>query len=361
MDSVVIQRRTFAIGDRCVGDEMACFIIAEAGVNHNGSFDVARQLIDAAAAAGVDAVKFQTFRADELVAPDAPKAEYQTANDRRDESQLDMLRRLEIPSAWYPELIAHCERAGLIFLSTPFDDESARLLAGFGMLAFKVPSGELTNLPYLSRLATFGRPLIVSTGMAVLHEVEAAIAAIRDAGDPPVVLLHCVSRYPTPIDEANVRALQTLRERFNLPVGYSDHTEGLEASTAAVALGACVVEKHLTLSRGLPGPDHLASVEPHELAELVRRIRLIQRALGSGEKAPSAEEREIANIARKSLITARALPCGHRLAAADLVIRRPGTGLPPSALATTVGRRLTRDLPANHVLALGDLAAEARR
>lgn len=362
MDRVVTgQRAGFAIGHRWVGDHAPCFIIAEAGVNHNGSFDLARQLIDAAAAAGADAVKFQTFRTDELVTADAPKAEYQAANDRRDESQFEMLRRLEIPDAWYPELIAHCERAGVIFLSTPFDEGSASLLAGLGMLAFKVPSGELTNVPFLSKLARFRRPLIVSTGMAVLDEVEAAVAAIRDAGDPPVVLLHCVSRYPTPIDEANVLALQTLRERFHLPVGYSDHTEGLDASTAAVALGACVVEKHLTISRRLPGPDHLASVEPSELAELVRRIRLVQRSLGSGDKAPSAEESAIADVARKSLITARALPRGHRLAAADLVIRRPGTGLPPSALLTTVGCRLTRDVPANHVLALDDLAAEARQ
>lgn len=362
MDRVVIrQRARFAIGHRWVGDHEPCFVIAEAGVNHNRSFALARQLIDAAAAAGADAVKFQTFRADALVTANAPKAEYQAANDRPDESQFEMLRRLEIPDAWYPELIAHCKRAGVVFLSTPFDEGSASLLAGLGMLAFKVPSGELTNLPFLSELVRFGRPLIVSTGMAVLDEVDAALTAIRDAGDPPVALLHCVSRYPTPVDDANVRALQTLRERFHLPVGYSDHTEGLEAATAAVALGACVIEKHLTMSRGLPGPDHQASLEPSELAELVRRIRLVERSLGSGEKVPSAEERAIADVARKSLTTARALPRGHRLAVADLIIRRPGTGLPPSALASTVGCRLTRDVPANHVLAPGDFAAEARQ
>jgi len=348
----------FAVGHRRVGGDAPCFVIAEAGVNHNGDLDLARQLIDVAAAAGADAVKFQTFRAARLVTAAAPKAAYQAARDEAPESQLAMLQRLEMPDDWYPELMARCDRAGLVFLSTPFEEESADALHALGMLACKVPSGELTNLPFLAHLARFGRPMIVSTGMSVLDEVEAALDTIRDAGDPPVVLLHCVSRYPTPIDEANVRAMVTLADTFGVPVGYSDHTEGFEAPMAAVALGAVVIEKHMTIDRGLPGPDHRASLEPAELIDMVRRLRLVERSLGTGQKRPSAEERDTAAVARKSLVLSRAVPAGHRLVGDDLAIRRPGTGLPPSAFALIVGRRVASALPADHLLQPDDFVAE---
>jgi N,N'-diacetyllegionaminate synthase len=348
----------FAITTRRVGGGAPCFVIAEAGVNHNGDLDLARQLVDVAAAAGADAVKFQTFRAARLATAAAPKAAYQAAQDTVPESQLEMLQRLEMPESWYPELIARCEKVGLVFLSTPFEEESADALAALGMAAFKVPSGELTNLPFLAHLARLGRPMIVSTGMSVLDEVDAALETIRRAGDPPVVLLHCVSRYPTPIDDANVHAMVTLAEAFDVPVGYSDHTEGIEASLAAVALGAVVVEKHFTLDRGLPGPDHQASLEPTDLTDMVRRLRLVERSLGTGEKRPSAQEQETAAVARKSLVLARAVPAGHTLHGADLAIRRPGTGLPPSAFAMVVGRQVARALPADHLLSPDDFMAE---
>jgi N-acetylneuraminate synthase len=348
----------FALAERHVGGGAPCFVIAEAGVNHNGDLDLARQLIDEAAGAGADAVKFQTFKANRLVTPEAPKAAYQAVNDPTKESQFEMLRRLELPDTWYPDLMARCASAGVVFLSTPFEEDSADQLARLGMAVFKLPSGELTNLPFLSHVARLGRPMIVSTGMAVLSEVEAALGAIRSAGDPPVVLLHCVSRYPTPIDEANVRAMVTLADAFGVPVGYSDHTDGIEAPLAAVALGAVVIEKHLTVDRGLPGPDHRASLEPAELADMVRRLRLVERSLGTGDKVPSAEERETAAVARKSLVLTRALPQGHRLTGEDLAIRRPGTGLPPSAFPIVVGRVLVRALPADAVLSPDDLVAE---
>ena len=346
------------IGARRVGGGAPCFVIAEAGVNHNGELDLARQLVDVAAAAGADAVKFQTFRAARLVTAAAPKAAYQAAQDTAPESQLEMLQRLEMPASWYPELIARCEKAGLVFLSTPFEEESADALAALGMAAFKVPSGELTNLPFLAHLARIGRPMIVSTGMSVLDEVHAALETIRRAGNPPVVLLHCVSRYPTPIDEANVRAMVTLAEAFDVPVGYSDHTEGIEATLASVALGAVVVEKHITIDRELPGPDHQASLEPAGLSDMVRHLRLVERSLGTGEKRPTVLERETAAVARKSLVLVRAVPAGHRLHGEDLAIRRPGTGMPPSASAMVVGRRVARALPADHLLSPDDLVAE---
>lgn len=359
MDSMVTRwEEGFAIGTRRIGGGAPTFVIAEAGVNHNGDLDLARQLVDVAAAAGADAVKFQTFRADQLVTAGAPKAAYQAAQDTAPESQLAMLQRLEMPGTWYPELIARCEAAGLVFLSTPFEHQSADALRALGMAAYKVPSGELTNLPFLAYLARFGQPMIVSTGMAVLDEVDAALETIRRAGDPPVVLLHCVSRYPTPIDEANVRAMVTLAQAFGVPVGYSDHTEGIEAPLAAVALGAVVIEKHVTVDRTLPGPDHRASLEPAALADMVQRVRLVERALGTGAKQPSAQERETAAVARKSLVLARAVPAGHLLHGDDLTIRRPGTGLPPSAFAMVVGRRVARALPADHLLSADDLVAE---
>ncbi|MFZ4594683.1 MAG: N-acetylneuraminate synthase family protein, partial [Verrucomicrobiaceae bacterium] len=247
---------------RALGPGHPCFIIAEAGVNHNGDLDMAFKLVDAAVEAGVDAVKFQTFKAGLLVTAHAPMAEYQKTNTGKDESQMAMLKKLEMPDDWHHALVAHCASRQILFISTPFDEISIDFLHTLDLPFFKVPSGELTNLPYLARIAHLGRPLILSTGMATLGEVEAALSCLAMHGNPPVILLHCVSTYPAEASDANLRAMETLRVSFGVPVGYSDHTLGIEVPIAAAALGACVIEKHLTLDCSLPGPDHRASLDP---------------------------------------------------------------------------------------------------
>lgn len=332
-----------------------CFVIAEAGVNHNGDMDLAHRLIDAAAQAGAHAVKFQTFRADRLASAQAPKAAYQQAATGMAESQLDMLRRLELDEAQHVELMRHCAGSGILFLSTPFDEDCADLLARLGVEAMKTPSGELTNQPYLAHVARLGLPMIVSTGMADLAEVTQAVATIEAAGAPPLCLLHCVSAYPAPPEDVNLRAMDTLARCFGVPVGFSDHTQGIAIPLAAAALGARVIEKHLTLDRSLPGPDHQASLEPAELAAMMDGIRAVLAALGDGRKRPAAREAEVAAVARKSLVLARALPAGAVLCPADLAAKRPGTGIPPGRAAELVGRKLRRPLAADHLLGWGDL------
>lgn len=342
-------------GGRRIGTGQPCFIIAEAGVNHDGSLDLARRLVDAAADAGADAVKFQTFRADELASPEAAQAEYQARNTGQRESQLDMLRRLELSPEAHHELRRRCLDRGLIFLSTPFEEKSADFLVSLGVPLLKIPSGEITNLPFLAHVARAGLPLIVSTGMATLAEVGEAVHVLRRDAGAGLVLLHCVSNYPARTADVNLKAMETLRSAFGLPVGYSDHTEGLEVALAAVALGACVLEKHFTLDRSLPGPDHRASLEPGELASLVRGVRAVEASLGHGRKEPAAAEAETAAVIRKSVVAARDVPRGARLAAEDLAVRRPGTGLPPSRLAGLLGRRAARDLRRGAPLTDGDV------
>ena len=340
------------IAGRLIGPGQPCFIIAEAGVNHNGEVKLAKQLVDAAVEAKADAVKFQTFKAERLATASAPKARYQWQTTRREESQLEMLRRLELSPDAHRELADYCRRRGILFLSTPFDPESVELLAALGVAAFKVSSGDLTNLPLLMHVAGKGKPMIVSTGMSTLSEVEAAIHAIRQASECGVVLLHCVSSYPAPAASVNLLAMHTMASAFHLPVGYSDHTMGIEVALAAVALGACVIEKHLTLDRRLSGPDHAASIEPAELVALVRGIRLIESALGDGRKVPAPEERDVAAVARKSLVAARHIPSGSTLTEEVIAVKRPGTGLPPAMLRQVVGRRARHDIPADTILTL---------
>jgi N,N'-diacetyllegionaminate synthase len=332
------------------------FVIAEAGVNHNGSLDLAIELIDAARAAGADAVKFQTFRADQLAARAAIKAPYQERTTSSEESQFAMLQRLELDAEAHRRLLAYCRQAGIQFLSSPFDEASADLLESMDVPLYKIPSGEITNLPFLRHLASKGRPLILSTGMSTLGEVEEAVTTIREAGNPPLTLLHCVTEYPAPYAEINLRAMETLRVAFGLPVGYSDHTPGIEIPVAAVALGARVIEKHLTLSRTLPGPDHHASLEPAEFAAMVTAIRHTEAALGSSIKAPAACELPNRPVARKSLVAARALPAGHVLATGDLLIRRPGSGLAPKYLSAFLGRTLRRPVVEEEMLGWDHLA-----
>ena len=339
------------IAGRTLGPGTPCFVIAEAGVNHDGDPALAEKLIDAAAAAGADAVKFQTFNAERQTVPDAPKAEYQKASGDAGETQQQMLKRLELPDSAWEGLRDRCTAAGLIFLSSPFDEQSADFLAALGVDALKIPSGELTNLPFLRHVAALDRPLIVSTGMADLDEVAAAVEAIGAGGDPPLALLHCVSAYPAPAEECNLRTLATLGERFGVPVGWSDHTLGSEVSLAAVALGACIVEKHFTLDRTLPGPDHAASIEPSELKAMIAAIRKVESALGSGEKRATAIEQETAAVARKSLVAARAIAAGALLTGEDVTARRPGTGIPPSQREAYLGRRLNTAVAAGTLLA----------
>jgi N-acetylneuraminate synthase len=337
---------SFAIGSRVVGDGSPCFVIAEAGVNHNGDAELARGLVDAAAAAGADAVKFQTFMADQLASPAAPKAAYQLETTSRDESQLEMLRRLELAPALHRELRARCADRGIQFLSTPFDEGSVDLLMDVGVPAFKVSSGDLTNEPLLARIARTGLPIILSTGMATMEEVEAAVRTLRDHGGERIALLHCVSRYPAAPSEVNLAAMATMREALGLPVGYSDHTEGTDVAIAAVALGACILEKHFTLDRSLPGPDHRMSLEPGELVALVLAVRRVEAARGHGRKEPAPSEAEVAAVARKSVVAAVDIPSGARLSASVLRVMRPGTGLPPSMWDQIVGRRTRERIPA---------------
>lgn len=344
------------IAGRTIGAGHACFVIAEAGVNHNGDPELAKRLVDVAVQAKADAVKFQTFRAERLVTPTAPKAGYQSRTTATGESQLEMLRKLELPADAHYELMDYCRRRSIVFMSSPFDEESADFLDSLGVEAFKIPSGEVTNLPFLAHVARKGRPLIVSTGMSSLEDVEAAVRTIRAAGDPDLVLLQCVSAYPANPADVNLRAMETLSTAFGVPTGYSDHTEGIEVAVAAVALGACVIEKHFTLDRSLPGPDHRASLEPAELAALVRSVRNVERALGHGRKEPVAGEADTAAAARKSLVAARDIPRGTTLTEELIAIRRPGTGLPAATRPQLLGRRTRQDIPAGTLLTLEMLA-----
>ncbi len=325
------------------------FLIAEAGVNHNGDVGLAKALVDVAAEAGADAVKFQTFTADRLVTRRAPTAEYQRRAGGG-ESQHAMLAALELSTAAHEALFAHCAERRIEFMSAPFDLESAHYLKRLGVRRLKVPSGELTNLPLLDAIGRLDLPVILSTGMADLGEVETAVATLRGAGLADLALLQCVSNYPAAPAGMNLRVMQTYRQRFDVPVGLSDHTRGTAVAIAAVALGADYVEKHFTVDRGLPGPDHQASLDPTELRGLVVAIREVEVALGDGVKAPVASELPIRAVARKSLVAARDLPAGVTLGAADIAILRPGTGLSPARLADVLGRKTARPIPAQTVL-----------
>ncbi|MFA5844864.1 MAG: N-acetylneuraminate synthase [Coriobacteriia bacterium] len=320
-------------------------VIAEAGVNHNGSLARALEMVDAAAEAGADAVKFQTFSAATLLTRIAPKAGYQVETTGDDESQYDMLERLELTESDHIALMARCSERHITFLSSPFDLEAIDLLDGLGVPMIKVPSGELTNLPYLRRVGELGCPVILSTGMATLDEVGAALHVLKADGLPSsaVTVLHCTTEYPTPMVEVNLRAMNTIRDAFGVRVGYSDHTRGTHVAVAAVALGAVMIEKHFTLDRTLPGPDHPASAEPEELAAMVAAIRDIEVALGTGVKVPSATEVRNAAVARKSIVAARRIRQGDVLVEADLAVKRPGTGISPMLLDEVVGTIARRD------------------
>lgn len=343
------------IADSSIGGGAPVYVIAEAGVNHNGDPLLAHRLVDAAAAAGADAIKFQTFRPEALAAPAAPRARYQIAQTGSATDQLTMLRELQLEHEAYPGLIEHARDAGLAFLSTPFDAESVEFLRRLELPAFKLASPDLVNDPLLRQVAATGLPLVMSTGMADLDECGRALEVAKAAGATEIALLHCVSEYPAPPGDCNLRALDTLRSRFAVPVGWSDHTEGAAVALAAVARGADVLEKHLTLDRSLPGPDHAASLEPADFAELVRGVRDVEAALGDGTKVPTEGERRMRAVVRRSVHYARDLRAGSRIGEADLVMLRPGTGLAPAEADTVTGRVVTRDVHAGAAVALADL------
>jgi N,N'-diacetyllegionaminate synthase len=329
-------------------------IIAEAGVNHNGDLQLAHQLIDVAAAAGADRVKFQTFSADRLVTNRAAKAPYQVRATGDHESQHAMLRRLELSRDMHVELIEHCKARGIEFFSTGFDAASVDLLVELGATSFKVPSGEITNLPYLRHVGRHGKPVILSTGMSTLGEIEAALTVLEQSGTrrDQITVLHCTTEYPTPMGEVNLRAMRAIREAYGVAVGYSDHTPGIEVAIAAVALGAAVIEKHFTLDRTLPGPDHKASLEPAELSAMVKAIRNIELALGDGIKRPTESEAKNKPIARKSLVAAQAIRAGEVFSEANLTVKRPGSGVSPMCWDRVLGRKAPRDFAADELIEL---------
>lgn len=339
------------IAGRKVGPGHPCFVIAEAGVNHNGSPELTFQLVDVAVKAGADAIKFQTFKAERLVTLAAPKADYQKQTTDAGESQYEMLHRLELSTDTHRALLTYCRQKNIIFMSTPFDEESADFLTILDIAVFKIPSGEITNFPFLSHVARKNKPMIVSTGMAYLSEVEAAVRVIRES-NPHFALLHCVSNYPANPADVNLRAMHTMAAAFGVPVGYSDHTPGIEVAIAAAALGACVIEKHFTLDRALPGPDHQASLEPDELTSLVRSIRTVEVALGHGRKEPTASEFNTAQVARRSLVAAQDIPIKTVLTEELIALRRPGTGLPPSLQPYLIGRTTRQPIPEGSLLTL---------
>lgn len=339
------------IGTRLVGGWNPVFIIAEAGVNHNGDLKRALELVDAAADAGADAVKFQTFSAERLVTGLSPKAEYQRETTDPKESQFEMLKKLELSEDAHRELKGRAEKHGMIFLSTPFDAESADLLEKLDVPAFKIGSGELTDLPLLTHVARKGRPMLISTGMSWPKDVEQAVRTVREAGLNEIALLHCVSAYPAPVAEVKLRAMSFLRNpdstdvQFEVPVGYSDHTEGIHVAVKAVDAGACIIEKHLTLDRELPGPDHRMSLEPAEFKAMVRDIRDTEVILGNGVKEPMPSERNTRNVARKSVVALVDIKRGCAIVSKMVGVRRPGLGIAPSDIGKVIGRTVRRDLP----------------
>ena len=316
------------------------FIIAEAGVNHNGSLDMAFRLVEAARQGGADAVKFQAFHSDLLTTCSAGKADYQKKYTPANETQIEMLRGLELSFDQHHKIKQHCAEVGIEYMASPFDESSADMLASLDVQRFKVPSGEITNLPLLASIAGKHKHILLSTGMSTIGEVEEAVQAIRAHTAAGMTLLHCVTEYPAPFSEINLRVMQTLRTAFGLPVGYSDHTPGIEIALAAAALGATVIEKHMTLDRNLPGPDHKASLEPAEFACMVASIRNVSQALGDGIKAPARCEMKNLLVARKSIVAARSLPAGHRIVRSDLAVKRPGSGLPAKMIDAFLGRTL---------------------
>ena len=330
---------------------MAVYIIAEAGVNHNGSFELACKLVDSAKHAGADCIKFQTFKSENLVSHTAKKAEYQKKTTG-DSSQQEMLKKLELSFDEFLQLKSYCEKVGICFLSTPFDFDSIDFLNSIDMPFWKIPSGEVTNLPYLVALAKTGKAVVMSTGMCTLQEIREAVKVLKENGTKDIKLLHCNTEYPTPFEDVNLKAMQTLRDELHLEVGYSDHTKGIEVPIAAVALGATTIEKHFTLDRNMEGPDHKASLEPNELAAMVCAIRNIEKAIGTGEKLPSPSEKKNIAIARKSIVAKAKIKAGEVFTEENITVKRPGTGISPMKWFDVLGTKAIRDFDEDELISL---------
>lgn len=328
------------------------FIIAEAGDNHNGRFDLALQLVDKAVEAGADCVKFQTFVTENVISKFAEKAEYQIESTGAGESQYEMVKKLELSFDQFREIQAYCKKKGILFLSTPFDLDSIKFLEEIHIPFFKIPSGEITNLPYLIKIANTGKDVILSTGMSTIEEIGNALKILRQNGAGKITLLHCNTEYPTPYEDVNLRAMDTLRKTFGVEVGYSDHTKGIEVPIAAAALGAVIVEKHFTLDCNMEGPDHQASLEPEELKQMVVGIRNIEKTLGSDEKFPTESERKNISIARKSIVAGRNIKKGELLTEKNLSVKRPGDGISPMEWYNVIGTEAVRDFGEDELIQL---------
>ncbi|GAB6076187.1 N-acetylneuraminate synthase [Desulfurobacterium crinifex] len=328
------------------------FIIAEAGVNHNGSLELAKRLVDIAVEAGANAVKFQTFKAEAVISRFAKKADYQVKTTGSEESQLEMVKKLELAYDEFDILYSYCKEKGIIFMSTPFDIESARFLRDLGLEIFKIPSGEITNYLLLREIGSYGKEVILSTGTADLGEIEDALDVLIEAGTPreKITVLHCNTEYPTPYEDVNLKAMLTIKEAFKVRIGYSDHTLGIEIPIAAVALGAEVIEKHFTIDKNLPGPDHRASLEPEELKRMVKAIRNVEKALGTGIKKPSDSERKNLPIVRKSIVAKRNIKKGEIFSEENLTVKRPGTGISPMRWKEIIGKRASRDFEQDEII-----------
>ncbi|WP_227394281.1 N-acetylneuraminate synthase [Jeotgalibacillus aurantiacus] len=329
---------------------MSTYIIAEAGVNHNGRLDLAKQLVDEAKKAGADCIKFQTFVAKHLTTKTAVQAAYQEKNTGRKESQYEMLKKLELSFEDFQELYDYCQEQEIEFLSTGFDADSIDFLAGLGMKTWKIPSGDLTNLPYLIKIARLQEPVIVSTGMGTMQEVQEAIDVLKKYGAGPITVLHCTTEYPAPFEDVHLSAMKTMETHFQLPVGYSDHTKGIEVPIAAVALGATVIEKHFTLDQTMEGPDHQASLEPDELKAMITAIRHVEVAIGQGEKKPAASEEKNKVIARKSIVAARPISKGTVFTEENLTVKRPGSGISPMKWFEVIGEKASRDFQEDELI-----------
>lgn len=326
------------------------FIIAEAGVNHNGSLKTAKEMVCLAAEAGADAIKFQTFRSESLLSKTAQKADYQKEQTGSDESQLDMIKKLELSFDSFVELQSYCKEKGILFLSTPFDFESIDFLAALDMPIFKVPSGEVTNLPHLLKIASFKKPVILSTGMCTMEEVEYAVNVLTSNGAADLTLLHCNTQYPTPFSDVNLKAMLSLKNKFGLKIGYSDHTLGIEVPIAAAALGSEVIEKHFTLDHSMDGPDHKASLEPRELKAMVRAIRNIEAALGDGIKRVTASERNNIVVARKSIVAKKDIKTGDVFTTDNITVKRPGNGISPTKWFDVIGNRAKKNFSEDELI-----------
>ena len=343
------------IAGRAVGAGEPCYIIAEAGVNHNGDIGMALELIDVASETGADAVKFQSLTADLLTSPQAPKASYQLETVGEEGSQADMIRALEMGREDHEKMIEHAGKRGITFFSTPFDPVNADMLEELGAVVFKTGSGEVNNWPHLRHIARKGKPIIFSTGMSYLGEVDAAIRVMQAEGADEIILMHCVSQYPAPIDQSNLRAMQTMARAFDRPTGHSDHSIGIEVPLAATAMGAVAIEKHVTLGKTLPGPDHKASADPDEFRLIVRGIRAVESSLGNGIKEPQAAEKETRAIVRRSIAASVPIPKGTVLGLEHLKMVRPGGFIPPDLIDYVVGRETTTDIPVEQFLAWSNL------